>query len=228
MRSGASPLPQPSRQPPVHAATWNGGVPPCGHFLCRRPHRNRHPSSTARTNKSGYTKCNATCLNLVVVVVVVVWWLWLFLTLIDEAGHVSLSTQLHDLFGNASPQSPTTVGHRGPQKIITLRAGTQLRRVVRKMAQIAAKRNDRRQSDWPSGSESPFTWKILEILPKASEDCRKQKKYLPKQRLVEIMCKFRCESASSLSTSENGATRPASDCTRETWGTSRSCSSKRC
>ena len=46
MRSGASPLPQPSRLPSVRAGASNGDVAPFGggHFLCRRPHRVR-PSS---------------------------------------------------------------------------------------------------------------------------------------------------------------------------------------
>ena len=58
VRSGATPLPQPSRLPPSHAATWNGGVALSGggHFLCRRLLRVQHPLSTARINTKATQK----------------------------------------------------------------------------------------------------------------------------------------------------------------------------
>ena len=73
--SDGGPLPEPLRLPSVRAVASNGGVALFGggHFLCRRPHRVRHPSSTAWvTTVATREKTETLELRRLVVVVVVV------------------------------------------------------------------------------------------------------------------------------------------------------------
>ena len=64
------------------------------------------------------------------VAVVVVWLLWLFLTLIDEASHVYVNTTARSIGQRERSMTNNCWPSRAPQKITTLRAGTQLRRGV--------------------------------------------------------------------------------------------------